>query len=185
MLRTGTGRVKQPVSLGLSVRQKIMASIVLSNPTQERLERVFPKEMQSEARDILLEATRAYADYFGETDSFERFHIAALKVSRGDLKELRIAADLMNLDYRDPLVSARFANDKSNSPHHCHASARICHYWLLVARDFLVGEGLCSSSILDAALFVCDGPHYGHAGSDPMDYYRHNSKKKAESNLGA
>jgi len=67
--------------------------------------------MQSEARDILLEATRAYTDYFGETDSLERFHIAALKVSHGDLKELRIAADLMNIDYRDLLVSARFAND--------------------------------------------------------------------------
>jgi len=104
--RASHGRVSS-----ITFGKEIMASIVLSNPTQERLERVFPKEMQSEARDILLEATRAYADYFGETDSFERFHIAALKVSRGDLKELRKAADLMNLDYRDLLVSAKFAND--------------------------------------------------------------------------
>jgi len=90
-----------------------MASIVLSDPTQERLERLFRKEEQPEARKILIDASSGYESVFGAVsgDSLERFHIAALKTSKGSLEKLRLSADLMQIDYRDLLVTAGFAND--------------------------------------------------------------------------
>jgi hypothetical protein len=90
-----------------------MASIILSNPTEERLARLFQKEQQPEARRILIDACRGYESVFGEVsgESLERFHIAALKISKGSLEKLRLSADLMQIDYRDLLVGAGFAND--------------------------------------------------------------------------
>jgi len=40
----------------------------------------------------------------------ERFHFAVIKLSAGNLKDLREAVDLAKLDWRDLLVAAGFAN---------------------------------------------------------------------------
>jgi hypothetical protein len=81
----------------------------LTAGTIARLELLFKSDDQPMAREVL----RMLSDqrFYNRSAEAERVWIAALKLSCGNLAELAKAVELANLDYRDLLLSAGFAND--------------------------------------------------------------------------
>jgi hypothetical protein len=81
----------------------------LTAGTIARLELLFKSDDQSKAREVL--QTLSDQRLYDRPAEAERVWIAALKLSCGSLAELTKAVELANLDYRDLLLSASFAND--------------------------------------------------------------------------
>jgi hypothetical protein len=89
-----------------------MSSIPLTISTRAKLDQLFPQEQRSEAVDLLevkcggglplIEAQGA--------EGIERIRCAALKISDGSLEKLHEAVQLANIDWRDVLVAAGFAD---------------------------------------------------------------------------
>jgi hypothetical protein len=90
-----------------------MASVPLSSDTLLRLKAVFPPREQAEAEQLLAELCGSNLPFCEDSDptSLERVRFAALKVSAGNLSELYSAVELANIDWRDLLVAAEFADD--------------------------------------------------------------------------
>ena len=90
-----------------------MANVPLSSETRSRLEALFDPSEQAEAEQLLVELCGSNLPFCEDSDatSLERIRFAALKVSGGRLAELYSAVDLANVDWRDLLVAADFAQD--------------------------------------------------------------------------
>jgi hypothetical protein len=91
-----------------------MATSALTPGTQRRLEILFKEEDRAEATRLLVEECGDNLPFLKDSTSksLERFHFAALKLSGGDLSELRKAAELAERDWRDLLMSAGFGHDE-------------------------------------------------------------------------
>jgi hypothetical protein len=90
-----------------------MANSTLTPGTENRMQILFREEDWAEASRLLLEECGNNLPFLEDAtpESLERFRFAALKVSRGDLTELRKAVELAKLDWRDLLMSANFGRD--------------------------------------------------------------------------
>jgi hypothetical protein len=88
--------------------------VPLSELTRMHLTNLFSAASQSEATTLLEEHCGDSLPLIGTNatpQSLERVRFAALKLSQGDLTQLRRAVELANLDWRDLLVAADFAQD--------------------------------------------------------------------------
>jgi hypothetical protein len=87
-----------------------MGTPPLSPETEKRVGLLFPPDQQEIVREILLEECGNNLPFLQKLDAVatERNRFAALKLSRGDLVELRQAIDLAKTDWRDLLVAANF-----------------------------------------------------------------------------
>ena len=74
---------------------------------------LFDPSEQAEAGQLLVELCGSNLPLCEDSDaaSLERLRFAALKISGGRLAELYSAVELANIDWRDLLVAADFAND--------------------------------------------------------------------------
>jgi hypothetical protein len=82
----------------------------LSEATWERLRRLFPPEHQEEAARLLADEcgnNLPFCEDFGPV-ALERIRFAVLKLSGGDIDELRIAIKDAQTDWRDVLMWAGF-----------------------------------------------------------------------------
>jgi hypothetical protein len=91
----------------------------LSSETQRRLDALFTGAERAVAADLLVTQCGANIPLWTSTDpkGLERIRFAALKMSHGDLAELRRAVDIAQIDWRDVLVAARFGNDPRAHEH--------------------------------------------------------------------
>ena len=89
-----------------------MAACPLSPETRKRVELMFPPEEWPEASRLLEERCGNNLPMLDKFDELhlERFRFAALKVSKGTIEGLQQAVQLTNIDWRDLLVAAGFAN---------------------------------------------------------------------------
>lgn len=85
----------------------------LSDPTTARIRALFSSDEQEAAIRLLEEDCGANLPFCesATSESAERVRFAALKLSRGDLGELRSIVDHANIDWRDVLVWAGFGDD--------------------------------------------------------------------------
>jgi hypothetical protein len=85
----------------------------LSPQTLQRLDALFSPEDRAEAARLLIEECGNNLPLLQNLNEhrLERFRFAALKLSDGDLNELRKAIALAKVDWRDPLMSAGIGND--------------------------------------------------------------------------
>ena len=85
----------------------------LSAETRRRVEALFDGAARASAVELL--ATRCGANLPlwipADPRGLERIRYAALKLSHGDLGELRRAVDIAQVDWRDVLVAAGFGHD--------------------------------------------------------------------------
>jgi hypothetical protein len=90
-----------------------MAASTLTAETQRRLEILFKEEDRAEVTRLLVEECGNNLLLLEKSSpkDLERFHFAALRLSGGNLAELRKAVELAKLDWRDLLMSAGFAHD--------------------------------------------------------------------------
>jgi hypothetical protein len=86
--------------------------LALSNETQLRLDALFAGAERDSAAELLVERCGTNLPFCGGLDSrsLERIRFAALKLSGGDLMKLRQAVEIAEVDWRDVLVAAGFAN---------------------------------------------------------------------------
>jgi len=93
-----------------------MGAPPLSPETEKRVALLFPPDRQEVVRNILLEECGNNLPFLQELDAIaiERFRFAALKLSHGQLVELRKAVDLAKTDWRDLLVAASFSTLNSH-----------------------------------------------------------------------
>jgi hypothetical protein len=85
----------------------------LSPETQRRLDALFAGAARQVAGDLLVTQCGANLPLWRATDpeGLERIRFAALKLSNGNLAELRRAVDIAQVDWRDVLVTAGFGRD--------------------------------------------------------------------------
>ena len=85
----------------------------LSPETQRRLDALFVGAARQTAADLLITRCGTNLPFCEESDArgLERIRFAALKLSNGDLGELRRAVEIAQIDWRDVLVAAGFAHD--------------------------------------------------------------------------
>src|SRR5262245_39029998 len=88
-------------------------SVPLSAETSKRLQALFGGAERVEAERLLIERCGDNLPLCERSTpaSLERIRFAALKLGNGDLAALRSAVELANLDWRDLLVAADFADD--------------------------------------------------------------------------
>ena len=84
----------------------------LSSETAKRLDFLFTVQDREKAISILSNECSQNLPFLDAStaEGLERFHFAALKLSRGNLDRLREAVELAKQDWRDLLVAAGFAN---------------------------------------------------------------------------
>ncbi len=87
--------------------------VALSPATQQRLAALFRPSEQEPAAALLVERCGSNLPFFaaGTPEGLERVRFAVLKLSQGDLDQLREFARLAETDWRDLLVDAGFADD--------------------------------------------------------------------------
>ena len=87
--------------------------VKLSQQTQLRVDLLFHSANRPKAAKLLAEQCGNNLPFLEDADEYalERFRFAALKLSGGDLGELRSAIRLAKADWRDLLVAAGFAED--------------------------------------------------------------------------
>jgi hypothetical protein len=95
----------------------------LTEETMQRLEFLFAAESRDEVASLLDRECSNNLPFLESATpaDLQRFHFAALKLSRGNLDRLRDAVELAKQDWRDLLVSAGFAN---SSDAHLHWQPR-------------------------------------------------------------
>lgn len=84
----------------------------LSEQTREIVRRLFPPELQAQACDILLKECGNNLPFSEAEDErgLERVRFAALKLSEGDLSQLRSTVEHAKVDARDVLMWAGFGH---------------------------------------------------------------------------
>lgn len=102
-------RLRRPLSGALGS----MPHAQLSPETQRRLDALFVGPARQTAADLLITQCGNNLPFCEGSDAraLERVRFAALKLSNGDLVELQRAVQIAQLDSRDVLVAAAFAND--------------------------------------------------------------------------
>jgi len=90
-----------------------MSGPILSDPTTARVRALFSSDEQEAAIRLLEEDCGANLPFCesATSESAERIRFAALKLSGGDLAELRSIVDQAKIDWRDVLVWAGFGDD--------------------------------------------------------------------------
>lgn len=90
-----------------------MPRMPLSPETALLVSILFEPELVSEAVSLLEERCGTNLPFLSGLDSrqLERYRFAALKLSEGNLSKLQSAIALAQLDWRDLLVNAEFADD--------------------------------------------------------------------------
>jgi len=90
-----------------------MPELALSDKTLRLVRCVFRSDQQSAAVAILEAECGSNLPFMAAAtaESIERVRFAVLKMSGGELSELRRALSLANTDWRDILVAAHFADD--------------------------------------------------------------------------
>ena len=90
-----------------------MSDIPLSSETQLRLDALFHGTERTIAAELLVTQCGSNLPFNEAADalSLERIRFAALKLSMGDLAQLRAAIEMARTDSRDVLVAAGFAHD--------------------------------------------------------------------------
>lgn len=83
----------------------------LSQDTWNLVRAIFPPEQQADVARLLVEECSDNLPFLREMDEkrLERFHFAALKLSQGQVNKLLEAIVLAQVDWRDLLVAAGFA----------------------------------------------------------------------------
>ena len=96
-----------------SERKKAPEPVPLSPDTEARLAALFSTKDRDAARVILRNECGNNLPFLQDLDArgLERFRFAALKLSEGDLAQLRKAVKLAQLDWRDLLMAAGFGHD--------------------------------------------------------------------------
>ena len=86
---------------------------MLSHETVARIEVLFKAEERVEAACLLNEQCGNNLPFLGKLDchELERYQFAALKISKGDVSNLRKAVNLAQSDWRDLLMAAGFGSD--------------------------------------------------------------------------
>jgi hypothetical protein len=84
----------------------------LTKETMQRLEFLFAAESRDEAVLLLERECSTNLPFLDKASplDLQRFHFAALKLSGGNLEQLRNAIELAKQDWRDLLVAADFAD---------------------------------------------------------------------------
>jgi len=84
----------------------------LSDGTIQRVNALFQHPDRGEVLTLLLTRCGENLPLYRENppQNFERIRFAVLKLSSGDLSELRRAVEIANVDWRDVLVAAGFGN---------------------------------------------------------------------------
>lgn len=88
-------------------------STSLSAATVDHIEALFPPELREQVRELLSRQCGSNLSFCENRDEFqlERVRFAALKLSKGNLRELQKAVKLAQTDWRDVLMAAGFAHD--------------------------------------------------------------------------
>jgi len=86
----------------------------LTETTWSTIRQLFPSDLCPAVAEILEHECGNNLPFLEEADalSLERFHLAALKLSHGNLGKLREAVELAKTDWRDLLVAA----DQAETP---------------------------------------------------------------------
>ncbi len=86
--------------------------VKLSETTTSIVERLFPPEQRREAGRLLEEECGNNLPFCENSDAYalERIRSAVLKISEGDMSQLRQAIKLAKLDWRDVLMGAGFGH---------------------------------------------------------------------------
>jgi hypothetical protein len=90
-----------------------MHGVALSDQTRRRLLAIFPVELRPAAEALLIQECGANLPFqeSATPEELERIRFAALKLSGGTIGGLCDAIRLAQLDWRDLLVAADFAED--------------------------------------------------------------------------
>jgi hypothetical protein len=85
----------------------------LSQETERRIGLLFSPGARAEVSELLLRECGNNLPFCEKGDEFqlERIRFSALKLSAGNIDKLRDAIKLANVDWRDLLVAAGFADD--------------------------------------------------------------------------
>jgi hypothetical protein len=88
-----------------------MPPIPLSRETQRRVDALFEGPARAAAAELLITQCAANLPLWVNADErgLERIRFAVLKLSNGDLTELKRAVQMAQSDWRDVLVAAGFA----------------------------------------------------------------------------
>jgi len=88
-------------------------SLRLSKETEQKLAALFPPNCSNEASELLVHQCGNNLPFCEKLDEFqlERIRFSALKLSGGNIDELKNAIKLAKEDWRDLLVAAGFADD--------------------------------------------------------------------------
>ena len=95
----------------------------LHEDTLKRIEILFPKNLQPQITDALLNDC-AKGILPSTLEELERIRIAVLKLSGGNLKDFQSAISLSQIDWRDVLLSAGFGSDV-NAHKHWHPKTKM------------------------------------------------------------
>ena len=95
------------------VTESAIGPTPLSPETQRRVDALFVGAARDVAAELLVTQCGANLPLWIPTDprGLERIRFAALKLSHGDLNELRRAIEIARVDWRDVLVAAGFGRD--------------------------------------------------------------------------
>ena len=98
----------------------------ISPETQRRLDILFCQEDRAEAARLLAKECGNNLPFLEKLDvqGLERFQFAALKLSGGDLSQLRKAIELAKTDWRDLLMAAGFGEDTRSHAYWMPAATR-------------------------------------------------------------
>jgi hypothetical protein len=85
----------------------------LSLKTVDHVDALFAPEFREEVAELLSHQCGNNLPFCEKSDEFqlERIRFAALKLSRGDVRELQEAVKLAQTDWRDLLMAAGFGHD--------------------------------------------------------------------------
>lgn len=89
-----------------------MTPIPLSSETRRRVDALFDGPARETAAELLMTHCAANLPLWVNADErgLERIRFAVLKLSNGDLTELRRAVQMAQVDWRDVLVAAGFGH---------------------------------------------------------------------------
>jgi hypothetical protein len=96
-----------------------MPHVPLSPETLRRVDRLFSPAHRAEASRVLVEECGDNLPlwYDNTPEGLERIRFAVLKLSTGDLDRLRKTVGMAQVDWRDVLVTAGFANSVEAHKH--------------------------------------------------------------------
>ena len=90
-----------------------IVAIPLSPETRRKLKRVFREEDQGDAKRLLVNECADNLPLAGNTDEFksERIRFAVMRLSKGNIEDLKNQIHAAQQDWRDVLLAAGFANN--------------------------------------------------------------------------